>query len=299
MISDFEAQLATVLGAQLDAPFAGMVKVAGSNDTASGNQPGIYVGVFKTESKAKGFGNNRNIEAPGVTDRIHVLSATVYININVFAANNAGRIQHLQGIEEIMYLLDEESFQTGTALIDTGDQGFRIDQMNVTDTIIQVSNAPESNRPPGISLVAEGIFWPIGVSGKTGVEIDEIRVRGLLSDLQLDGKLPQINAGDSTFDINILLPKLTAQRIGGDNSSLNFNRIAVDLQQEGGQPGAGSLSGGIAGTGSVRLVNIIDSTATLNYTPPANPAVDILRVGYEDGENGLGQIVKQFKLEVL
>ncbi|PCK07956.1 MAG: hypothetical protein COA42_11765 [Alteromonadaceae bacterium] len=298
MISDFETRLATLLGTQLPLPFTGTVARAADNDTAHGSEPRIYLGAYKIDAEPKGFGGNRSVEAPGVSDRIRVLSATVYVNINVLPANNEDRRQQLQGIEQLRYLLDDESFQTGAALIDTGDQGFRIDRMGVLDSVIDVSNAPNSDRPPGITLVAEGVFWPIGVSGETGVVIDEMRIRGVLVDLQLGSPLPAISAGGSAINIEVRVPKLSAHRLGGDGSSLDFNRIAIDLIQAGGQAGTGSLAGGSAGTGSVRLIDIVSDTAAFSYTPPAEPITEFLQVGYEDGENGLGKVIKQFRLEV-
>jgi len=289
MISDFETRLVSLLGAQLPAPFTGTVERAAGNDTAHDSEPRIYLGAYKIQAEPKGFGGNRRVAVPGVSDRIRVLSATVYVNINVLPANNEDRRQQLQGIEQLRYLLDDESFQTGAALLDAGDQGFRIDRVGVIDSVIEVTNAPDADRPSGMTLMAEGIFWPIGVSGEAGVAIDEMRIRGLLVDLQLGSALPTLSAGDSAIDIQVRVPKITI---------LDFDRIAIDLIQADGQAGAGSLAGGRAGTGTVRLIDIVSDTATFRYTPPAEPVTEFLQVGYDDGDSGLGTVVKQFRLEV-
>ena len=298
MVSDFESRLATVLGAQLPAPFGGTVAVAGDNDSAHGNEPRIFVGVYKTRSMPKDFGANRTVRVPGVSALINVLSLKVFVNINVIPAQNADRVQQLQGIEQINYLMDSEPFQTGGALVDTGDQGFLIHSMSVDQSVVAVGNAPEENRPAGISVVAEGIFWPIGVPGETGVEIDEIRLRGLTLNVRLEPAAPQLSAGGSATTLFLMIDATASHRIGGDGSPLTFDQITVDLLQPDGQPGAGTLTGGTAGLGTARHLSVTDGVATAVYTPPSTAAKDLLQVGFDDGEDGLGRIAAQFEIEV-
>lgn len=298
MVSDFEAHLATVLGAQLPAPFAGTVSVTGDNDSAHGNQPRIFVGVYKTQAMPRDFGASRTVQVPGVADRIQVLSLKVFVNINVIPAQSADRLQQLQGIEQICYLLDSEPFQTGTALAAAGDQGFQIHSLSVDEGVVTVANAPEQDRPAGLSLVAEGIFWPIGISGETGIDIDEIRLRTLALEIRLEPAAPQLTAGGAAATLFLMIDSTASNRVGGDNTPLTFDQITVDLQQPDGQPGAGSLDGGTAGAANARHLTITDGVATAVYTPPGAAAKDLLRVGFDDGEDGLGQIVKQFLIEV-
>lgn len=296
MISDFEARLATVMGAQLPAPYTGTVAVSTEADNSHGSEPRIYLGVYKTEHKPKGFGGNRTVEVPGVTNRVRVMPLKVWLNINVLNANNAGRLQHLQGIEQIQYLLDHESYQTGSALADSGDQGFVIERMNIVESFITVTNAPVDDRPSGIVVEAEGIFWPVGVTGETGVAIDEIRVRGLALELSMNPPSPFLTAGGPSIDLSLQMSNQSALRLGGDGSTLPFDQLAVNLIQPDGSAGAGSLSGGTAGGGDVRLIDIIAGTATLTYTPPAAAGQDLLQVAFDDGETGLGQVIQQFAL---
>jgi hypothetical protein len=298
MVSDFEAHLATVLGAQLPAPFSGTVSVAGDSDSAHGNQPRIFVGVYKTQAVPRDFGASRSVQVPGVSDRIHVLSLKVFVNINVVPAQSADRVQQLQGIEQISYLLDSEAFQTGAALAAAGDQGFQIHSLSVDEGVATVANAPEQDRPAGLSLVAEGIFWPIGISGETGIDIDEIRLRGLNMDIRLEPAAPQLTAGGAATTLFLMIDSTASHRLGGDHTPLTFDQITVDLLQPDGQPGAGSLSGGTAGAANARHLPITDGVATAVYTPPGTAARDLLRVGFDDGEDGLGQIFKQFLIEV-
>ena len=77
MVSDFEARLATVLGGRLPAPFDGTVSVGSDSDAVNASEPRIYVGVYKTESKPQGFGGNRTVALPDVTDRVRVIALTV------------------------------------------------------------------------------------------------------------------------------------------------------------------------------------------------------------------------------
>ncbi|MCP4624967.1 MAG: hypothetical protein GY850_15790 [bacterium] len=298
MVSDFESRLATVLGARLPAPFGGNVAVAGDDDSAHGSQPRIFVGVYKTRSLPKDFGTNRTVRVPGVSDLINVLPLKVFVNINVIPAQNADRVQQLQGIEQINYLLDSEPFQTGTALADAGDHGFQIHSMRVEESVVAVGDAPEIDRPAGISVVAEGIFWPIGIAGETGIDIDEIRLRGLTLDIRLEPATPHLNAGGAATTLFLMIDATASHRLGGDETPLAFDRITVELQQPGGQPGAGSLAGGTAGSGNTRHLTITDGVATAVYTPPGTAAKDLLRVGFDDGDDGLGRIAAQFEIEV-
>ncbi len=298
MVSDFESHLATVLGAQLPSPFGGTVAVAGDNDSAHGTQPRVFVGVYKTRGLPKELGVNRTVRVPGVSERINVLSLKVFVNISVLPAQSADRVQQLQGIEQISYLLDSEAFQTGTALVADGDQGFQIHSLSVDEGVVSVANAPEEIRPAGLSVVAEGIFWPIGISGETGIDIDEIRLRGLTMDVRLEPATPHLEAGGAATTLFLMIGAPASHRLGGDNTPLTFDRITVDLQQADGQPGAGSLAGGTAGAANARHLTVTDGVATAVYTPPGSATKDLLRVGFDDGEDGLGQVVKQFLIEV-
>jgi hypothetical protein len=298
MVTDFESHLATVLGAHLPVPFFGTVAVAGDSDNAHATEPRIYVGVYKTQTLPKDFGANRRVRVPGVSDRINVLSLKVFVNINVIPARNADRVQQLQGIEQINYLLDHEVFQTGAALVEPGDQGFQIHRLSVDQSVVTMAEAPGEIRPAGISVVAEGIFWPIGVPGETGVDIDEIRLRGLTLDVRLEPATPQLTAGGAATTLFLMIDATASHRSGGDESPLTFDRITVDLLQPNGQPGAGSLTGGTVGAGNARHLQLTDGVATAVYTPPGIAAKDILRVGFDNGEDGLGQIAAQFEIEV-
>ncbi len=298
MVSDFESHLATVLGAQLPAPFGGTVAVAGDGDSAHATEPRIYVGVYKTRGLPRDFGVNRTVLVPGVSDRINVLSLKVFININVVPAQSADRVQQLQGIEQINYLLARESFQTGIALVDAGDQGFQIHSLSVDEGVVTVANAPEENRPAGLSVAAEGIFWPMGISGETGIDIDEIRMRGLTMDIRLEPAAPYLNAGGAATTLILMIDSTASHRLGGDNTPLTFDRITVDLLQPDGQPGAGSLAGGTAGLENTRHLAITDGVATVVYTPPGTATKDLLRVGFDDGDDGRGKVVKQVLIEV-
>ena len=296
MISDFESRLATVLGAQLPAPFTGTVSVSDSSDAANGSQPRIFVGVYKTQAKPQGFGGNRTIAVPGVSDRMRVMAMKLWIFVRVIHANNADRLQELQGLEQLHYLLDHESFQTGTALSDAGDQGFLIERMSVAEGFSEVPNAPLEENHAGIIIEAEGVFWPIGAPGETGVAIAEIRMRGLALDLELNTELPAFSVGDAPVEITLRLQSHAAHRIGGDDSPLSLNQLALDLQQEDGSPGAGSFSADSPGAGNVQFANITDSRITLTYTPPASAAHDVLIIGFDNGESGLGQELHRFQL---
>lgn len=298
MITEFEARLATVLGSRLPPPLSGTVSVSGNNDSATGSQTRIFLGVFKTEFLPQGFGGNRNRQVPGAEGLRRVMPLRCYININVVLGAALGRDRLVVAIEQLHYLLDTEDFQTGRALLTSGDQGFLISQMLIANGAIRVTNAPDAGRPVGVTLVAEGIFWPVGVPGETGSPIEEIRLRGITLSIRLNPSKPEFQAGGSVQTLSIQITATSALRIGKKGPPLTFNRIAVDLQQPDGQPGAGLLSGGTAGSGTLRHFDVIDSVAEVNYSPPATPSQDILLVGFDDGADGLGQVMARFPIIV-
>jgi hypothetical protein len=82
---------------------------------------------------------------------------------------------------------------------------------------------------------------------------------------------------------------------GAEPESLPFGSLALTLRDAGGRPGAGSLAGS-HGAGDVRLVPLHDGEATVEYTPPAAPAVDLLVVTLEDGSGAQGPELARFRL---
>jgi hypothetical protein len=77
-----------------------------------------------------------------------------------------------------------------------------------------------------------------------------------------------------------------------------FGEVVLRLTDAGGRPGAGTLAGGVAGPGGSRRVPLSNSAASFQYTPPADAAVDILHVAFDNGEGGAGSEIGRLPLRV-
>ena len=77
-----------------------------------------------------------------------------------------------------------------------------------------------------------------------------------------------------------------------------FGDVVLRLTDAGGRPGAGTLAGGTAGPDGSRLVPLSNGAASFQYTPPANAAVDLLHVSFENGEGAAGDEIGQLPLRV-
>jgi hypothetical protein len=77
-----------------------------------------------------------------------------------------------------------------------------------------------------------------------------------------------------------------------------FGELVLRVTDTGGRPGAGTLSGGFAGSGGSRRVPLTNGVAAFRYTPPAQAAVDILHVSFDDGAGAAGDEIGQLPLRV-
>jgi hypothetical protein len=198
----------------------------------------------------------------------------------------------------LLYELESPDMLDGSALIADGDTGFLIQAMRLVEA--RAPLVPDADEPPlGLTLAAEGWFWPVGIEGQTGIIIGEIRVRGVALPLFLLPENLRLVAGGDAVELTLRVPPLASLTLRPDGlQAMPFGRLAVGLFDAGGRPGAGTLTGGVEGTGDVRLLEVQDGQVTLTYTPPAEAAADVLVVGLEDGENGLGIEVGRFPLRV-
>jgi hypothetical protein len=298
LLSEFEARLAEVLGSRLPAPFAGRVSVAPG--TGPANQPAVILGVQQAEPVEPDIGSRRPEIVPGSGDFRRVLRLACTVGLEVRPATNQGRTQQMQGLDALLYTLDEPDLRDGTALAGAADPGFFIQRMRLTAH--QAPFLAEDETLARLTLCAEGWFWPVGQAGETGIAIGEVRIRGVRLPLEaLMAATPA--AGGPAVELTLRLTPAGTLRVTGPAGSppgppLPFGSLAVALFGPGMRPAAGSLDGVTPGADGVGLVTLSEGAATLAYVPPAEPAVDELVVALEDGAGGLGVELGRLLIDV-
>jgi hypothetical protein len=221
------------------------------------------------------------------------------VGVAVRPANNQGREQQLRGLDAALYALEAPDLRDGSALAGAADPGFQISTMRVVDARAPLDPTAADAPAVGLTLSAEGWFWPIGVAGEAGVAIGEIRVREALLPVEIAPARPDLVAGGPPVELRLRVVAAGTLRLDGAATTLlPFGALALALAGPGGRPGAGTLAGGADGTAGVRLAPLVDSAATITYTPPAEAATDELVVALDDGAGGQGDVVGRFPLKV-
>ncbi|MBK9745249.1 MAG: hypothetical protein IPO91_00580 [Chloroflexi bacterium] len=296
MISDFERRLADVLSARLPAPFTGRVDVPPGS--LPGNGPRILVGVTQVQGADGQFGSVRPEVVPGANDPRRVLRLSCAVTVEVRAgapANN--RTQQMQGLEQVMYLLDAPDLRSGQALASgaPADPGFFIQSLTLGASIAPIDPTLDDALPVTVSARADGYFWPIGVVGQAGIAIGEIRLRGASLPLAVAAAAPLI-AGAPPVNLTVQVGVGTFGTFALiDKPALPFGSLAFSVVDAGGRPGKGTLIGAVD---NVRLVPLADNTATVSYDPPDEPAEDVLVVMLDDGAGGAGIEIGRAPLRV-
>ncbi|MGE0824802.1 MAG: hypothetical protein AB7P18_22120 [Candidatus Binatia bacterium] len=300
MISDFERALANVLGSRLPSPFGGAVEVAPGNP--GGPMPKVIVGVLRTEIVSPEFLATRPEVVPGATAPRRVLRLRCQVGMEVRPRPGSGRSQQMLGVDALLYLLDAPELRNGTAITGDPDPGFLIQQLQIVDSQSPLDPTREDVPAVGVQAQVEGWFWPIGVPGQTGQPIGEVRVRETILPFEVAPLTPELRAGGEAVDLTFRIGTIGLLRLHvGANPlpRLPFGALAFVLFGPGGTPGAGTLSGGVAGNGGVQLVTLSPAgEAVIRYTPPAEAVTDELRVALDNGAGGLGVEVGRLTLRV-
>lgn len=307
MIAAFEQRLADVLGARLSAPFGGRVRLPPGEEAPE--DPQILVGVERVEPVDPDFGSIRPEIAPGSADLRRVMRLDCTVILEVHPGAGGGRAQQMQGLDAALYALDAADFRDGSALRSAGDPGFLIQSLRITGASAPLDPTAPNAPPVGLTLRAEGWFWPAGISGEEGVEIGEVRVRGatlplLLSHVrsgQVSPAAPELIAGGAAVDFILRFGATgTLASTGAEEppGTLPFGNLALLLVGPGGGPGAGTLSGGTPGAEGVHLVAVTEGAATFRYTPSAEAATDTLVVTLDSGAGEPGIELGRFTLRV-
>ncbi|HEY3185149.1 MAG TPA: hypothetical protein VGJ77_20075 [Gaiellaceae bacterium] len=282
MITEFEQRLATVLGGRLPDPFANRVFVGPTTETP----PFVLVGVTRAERVEPELGAQRTEVVPGAVNPRRVLRLRCTVGLEVRPEAAAGRAQQLRAVDAALYALDARDFQNGTALPEAADPGFFIQDLRVAESVTPIDPAATAAPPVGVTLQAEGWFWPPGAAGEAGQPIGEVRVRGVALPIEIAPDPPRAVAGGDPLELTLRVGG--TGRISSSGTPLPFGALALALTGAEGAAPAGALTGGDDGEDGVRLVGLVDGAAEATYTPPAAPAVDELVVALDDGAGALG-----------
>ncbi|HEY3485278.1 MAG TPA: hypothetical protein VGK49_07830 [Ilumatobacteraceae bacterium] len=293
MLTEFEIRLADVLGSRLPAPFGGRVRRRGA-PAPNGNGPVVRIGVDAIEPLEPDFGSVRPEVVGGSADhrRIVRLGVTLGIRVEPQAAND--RLQELLGVDALVYELQDPTMRSAAALVQPGDQGFAVDYLHLVTSDFTTSDH--------LALQTEGWFWPVGVVGETGVPIEQALLREFRLPMQLSIAAP-IEAGGADVTLDVTFGATgTMAFTEGPASASPFGSIALRLLDDGGGPGAGTLSGGAGGPEGTHLVPVADGTASVTYEPPGTAVTDHLVIAAyttdADGNERIGIELARFDLVV-
>jgi hypothetical protein len=287
LLSEFERRLADVLGARLPVPFRGGVDVAPGRDDAQ-----VVLSVRHVEPLDEHLFGMRPEVVPGAPTHRRVVRLRCDVGLDVRLLTNQSRATQLRALDSVIYELDEPGFRSGARLqpTDNSDPGFLVQRL-----FLSLSDPPQS-----ITLRAEGLFWPPDVPGETGVPIERAQLRVSVQPVILIPARPRLTAGGETAELVVEFGATGTMRVerGGRVTALPFGSVVVAVEDLGGRPGAGTLSGGAAGPAGSRTLPVTAGRAAFQYTPPAEAVVDHLVVSLDDGEGGIGIELGRFPLEV-
>ena len=298
MLTEFESRLADVLGSRVAAPFTGRVTRRGA-PAPGGTGPVVRLGVDAFEPLQPDVGSVRPEQVPGSDDLRRVLRLGVTVGVEVEPQTSGDRLQELQGIDAVIYQLDDPGMRSASLLVQPGDQGFLLDWLHLARG--DLGEITEDTTSP-ITLRAEGWFWPVGQAGETGRPILHAFVREFRLPVQLAVPAPLLPGGDPVLLGITFGATGTLDVTATGTTTLPFGSIALRLLNAGGGPGAGTLSDGQPGPEGSQLAAVDDGAATVTYDPPANPVVDHLVIAAyardEDGNERVGIELARFELAV-
>ncbi|GAA2152644.1 hypothetical protein FHX52_0803 [Humibacillus xanthopallidus] len=291
MLTEFETRLADVLGSRLPAPFGGRVRRR-AETAPNGTGPVVRVGVDAIEPLDPDLGSVRPEVVGGSSDHRRIVRLGVTLGILVEPEDAGDRLQELAGIDALVHGLQDPGMRTASLLVQPGDQGFLVDFLDIMPSDLSARSA--------LLLRTEGWFWPVGVAGHTGRPIQRALVREFRLPMQLSIAGP-IRAGGADVDLDVTFGATGVLEVTrGQTTTSPFGLLALRLFDDGGGPGAGTLSGGQSGPQGSRLVTVTEGTASVTYGPPGTAASDHLVVAAyaTDGNERVGMELARFDLVV-
>jgi hypothetical protein len=286
LLSEFESRLANLLGTRLTGPLAGAVDVA-----PGVAQSRILVSVRSIAAIDEDLLSVRPEQVPGAAPRRRVLRLKCTVGLEFPLPPGGGRGDEMRALDQAIYLLGDPAFRDGTALLpgDNSDPGFLIRRM-----------ALQSAEPPTTALLdAEGLFWPVGVAGDDGPAIVRAEIRAAFLPVRLSPAEPRITAGGAVQDLQFEFGRVGTLRVAANGMTRSpFGAVIVSVVDDGGRQGAGTLAGGAEGPRGSRIVPVANGAASVQYTPPAQAALDHLVVALEDNSGDAGLELARFRLQV-
>lgn len=285
MLRELERRLADVLGAGLTGPAAGAVDVAPG---AAESQ--VIVSVRHAQPAPRDFLASRTERVPGADAARRIVRLSCDVRLDVRQRQGQTRGDQIAVFDSLLYFVDAPDIRSGRAL-EGGDPdpGFSLSALALR----------ECDPPASVGLDAEGFFWPVGAAGQIGDPIERIHTRLVVEPLRFDPGLPRVIAGGGQLDLAVRIGSAGAMDIRRDGVDRTpFGDVVLRLTDAGGRPGGGALAGGTAGPGGSRRVTLTDGVAAFQYTPPAQPVVDLLHVSFDDGEGDAGDEIGQLPISV-
>ncbi|MCR6647743.1 MAG: hypothetical protein NVV70_06230 [Cellulomonas sp.] len=184
MLTELESRLADVLGAALPAPFGGRVRRRGAAGPA-GAGPVVRLGVEGFVPLEPDVFSTRPEIAAGASTLRRVVRLRVTIGLDVTTDPPGDRLGELAGTDALLYALQDPAVRSASALVAPGDQGFRLDGIDLLEVGAQ-------DDDPDVLVGAEGWFWPVGVAGQDGREITHALVREVRLPMRLTFDAPLV-----------------------------------------------------------------------------------------------------------
>lgn len=274
MLTELESRLADVLGAALPAPFGGRVRRRGAAGPA-GAGPVVRLGVEGFVPLEPDVFSTRPEIAAGASTLRRVVRLRVTIGLDVTTDPPGDRLGELAGTDALLYALQDPAVRSASALVAPGDQGFRLDGIDLLEVGAQ-------DDDPDVLVGAEGWFWPVGVAGQDGREITHALVREVRLPMRLTFGAPLVAgaaavACDLTFGATGTL-EVASGPGGAPTTAAPFGAVALRLLDDGGGPGAGVLDTAASPPGTTVVATVDADGAAFTYTPPATAAREHLVV---------------------
>ena len=292
MVVEFLNRLAQVLSGRLQPVFPSQVELAPG--TSGGNDPRVLIANERVLISPSQMGDTPEAVVPGDENPRRIVRAQWITRLRIVPTNSGGPSQVREGLDACLYALDAPDFRNGQAMEGgAADPGFLVKSMQLTSLESPLDGIDGNEPLRDLLLQSEGYLWPAGEAGVSGPQIAEVFLRGVLLPMQLEPV--RIVAGGSPTPLTLNVRPFL-QMNGGTAGSNVFSSLALQVLSEAGTAGAGALQGQTAG---LLVTDVTGERLTVTYDPPADPTTDILVVSLDDNENGAGQELARFKLNVL
>lgn len=278
MLTELELRLAEVLGAALPAPFGGRVRRVGAA-APGGAGPVVRLGVRGFTPLEPDVFSARPEVAPGAPTLRRVVRLRVRLGLDVTTTPADDHAGVLAGTDALLYALQDPELSSARALVAPGDQGFRLDGLDLLEV-------GASDDDPDVLVAATGWFWPVGVAGQDGRAITRALVREIRLPVRLGLGAPLVaGAGAVACDLTFGATGTLDVRSAGTTTA-PFGAVALRLLDEGGGPGAGALAAAGSPAGTTVVVQVTGDGTEFTYTPPAGPVREHLVVLAHAGTGG-------------